>query len=88
MVNPNGSVNTTCRRRCSSDDECKSLLGDERYICQKPSNNEDDWGCLLPPPSADCPVDLPAFVDSDQLDLARCLMIAAPCPMTSSRRGC
>lgn len=75
IVNPNGSINTTCRRRCLADEECQEVLGDERYICQKPSNNEADWGCLLPPPTQGCPDDLPPFVDSDQLDLARCLMV-------------
>lgn len=52
--NPNGSINTSCRRHCTTDSECQEALGDERATCQKLSGNPDDYGCLLPPATAGC----------------------------------
>src|SRR5690606_33024302 len=34
-INPNGSINSSCRRRCTTDEECKVLFGDDKYFCQK-----------------------------------------------------
>lgn len=67
--NPNGSLNTSCRRLCTADAECQQLFGDPRYICQKPSASPTDWGCVLPPSTADCPLSLPPVLGGD--DLAR-----------------
>ena len=69
---PNGSINTSCRRRCTTDQECKDLFGDPRYICQKLSGNQLDWGCLLPPATQDCPATVPAILDGTNLDLFAC----------------
>ena len=74
IENPNGSLNTTCRRGCTTDDECRTALGDPSYSCQMPSANPGDWGCLRPPATESCPDTLPLFVEGEQLDLARCLM--------------
>ncbi|MBL8785509.1 MAG: hypothetical protein JNJ59_11445 [Deltaproteobacteria bacterium] len=76
VTNPNGSINTTCRRRCTGDAECKTLFGDDKYVCQKPSANQADWGCIRPPDSADtavCPDELPPFLDGNNLDLFPCI---------------
>lgn len=73
VTNPNGSVNTTCRRRCTTDDECRSLFGDPLYVCQKPSANQADWGCLRPPDSVTCPDELPPYLTGENLDLFPCI---------------
>ena len=72
-TNPNGSVNTTCRRRCLDDQECKDLFGDPAFVCQKPSNSQADWGCIRPPDSATCPDELPEFLDGNNIDLFPCI---------------
>ncbi|MDP6943848.1 MAG: hypothetical protein QF464_06820, partial [Myxococcota bacterium] len=73
MENPNGSINTDCKRRCTTDEECQTLFSDERYICQKPSGNRSDWGgCILPPMTDGCPAVLPAYLTNDTLGLFPC----------------
>lgn len=69
---PNGSINTLCHRGCTTDEECQELFGDPRYVCQKPSGNQRDWGCLLPPATTDCPATVPAILDGSNLDLFAC----------------
>lgn len=73
VTNPNGSINTTCRRRCTTDDECKVLFGDDKFVCQKPSANQADWGCIRPPDSTECPDELPEFLTGDNIDLFPCI---------------
>jgi len=73
VKNPNGSINTTCRRRCTTDLECQNLFGDPLYLCQKPSQNQGDWGCIRPPDSVNCPDELPPFLTGDNLDLFPCI---------------
>ena len=73
VQNPNGSINTTCRRSCTNDQECAALFGDPSYICHQPSANTADWGCLRPPDSTTCPDELPAFLTSDNIDLFPCI---------------
>ncbi len=72
LVHPNGSVNTECKRRCASDEECQAIFQYERYFCQRPSGNQADWGCVLPPQTSECPAELPKFLDSSNLDLFPC----------------
>lgn len=75
--NPNGSLNSSCVRRCKDDAECQTKLNDTAAVCWKPSTNQEDWGCMLPPQVAGCPASgsLPAFLDSETtgLDNFRCL---------------
>lgn len=73
LTNPNGSVNGKCRRRCLTDQECQTALGDARYTCQKPDANAESWGCLLPPDTADCPATTPAQLGPADLALAHCI---------------
>jgi hypothetical protein len=73
LISPNGSVNSSCKRRCKTDGECQTLFGDATFVCQKPSSNEEDWGCIRPPDSASCPNELPPFLDSNNLDLFPCI---------------
>ena len=72
VTNPNGSVNTECKRRCTTDEECQDLFGDDRYECLK-VGGQADWGCLLPPKTEDCPDELPAIIDTSNIDLFPCL---------------
>lgn len=72
-VNPNGSINTYCSRRCTNDQECKDLFKDDAYVCQKLSQNPEDWGCLRPPETEGCPDTLPPYLTGDNLDLFPCL---------------
>lgn len=72
MTHPNGSINTECKRRCASDEECQAVFQDERYFCQQPSGNQADWGCVLPPQTSECPTEMPAYLDSTNLDLFPC----------------
>ena len=69
---PNGSINSSCRLQCASDQDCQSHFGESGYICQKPSSSESHWGCILPPMTADCPETVPSVVDADSLDLFAC----------------
>jgi len=75
IENPNGSINSTCRRRCTTDEECKTVFGDNNYLCQKPSSNQRDWGCMLPPATSGCPADIGelGYLTNDNLDLFRCI---------------
>ena len=77
LENPNNTVNSSCRRRCTTDTECQSLFGDPTYFCQKPSNNQADWGCIRPPDTATCPDVLPEFLEksatTDNINLFPCL---------------
>ncbi len=73
VENPNGSINTTCRRRCTTDAECKDVFADDKFVCQKPSNNQADWGCIRPPDSSTCPDELPEFLDGTNIDLFPCI---------------
>ena len=73
VTNPNGSINTTCRRRCTTDSECQTLFGDPLFKCQQPSANQADWGCIRPPDSQTCPDTLPPFLTSENLNLFPCI---------------
>ncbi|MEZ4268352.1 MAG: hypothetical protein R3F39_18465 [Myxococcota bacterium] len=73
VENPNGSLNTTCRRACTADAECQQLFGDPRYVCQKLSRSPSDWGCILPPSTADCPASLPPVLGGDDLAQFPCI---------------
>ncbi|TNF29285.1 MAG: hypothetical protein EP329_16180 [Deltaproteobacteria bacterium] len=73
VENPNGTLNSQCVRHCTEDADCRALFDDERYVCQKPSANQQDWGCIRPPLTADCPESLPSVLDASNLDLFRCL---------------
>lgn len=77
LENPNGTVNSSCRRRCTTDPECQTLFGDPTYFCQKPSSNQADWGCIRPPDTATCPDTLPEFLEKnasvDNINLFPCL---------------
>jgi len=74
LVNPNGTLNTSCQRRCATDQECKDLFGDSRYVCLKPAGNT---GCVLPPPNDDCPDEMPPFLEKndtvDNTNLFKCI---------------
>ena len=72
QTNPNGSVNSYCVRRCTTDEDCRQLFGADDYFCQKPSNNTADWGCMAPPATAGCPGGVPPVLDGTNLDLFRC----------------
>ncbi|MFO0747427.1 MAG: hypothetical protein U1F43_17435 [Myxococcota bacterium] len=73
-VNPNGSLNTGCQRECNTDEECKVAFGDDRYVCVNVSGNS---GCVVPAPTADCPDELPPFLEKnesvDNTDLFGCI---------------
>jgi len=73
VTNPNGSPNTSCRRRCATDEDCASVFGDAAYRCQKPSASPEDWGCLRDPDSINCPDELPEFLDGNNIDLFPCI---------------
>lgn len=73
LSNPNGSINSFCRRTCTEDDECQAILGDDGY-CQKPSDDQADWNCQVRLPTTQCPTSLPAFVDASNLDVLPCLL--------------
>lgn len=74
LVNPNGTLNTSCQRRCDTDQECQDLFGDPRYICLKPAGNT---GCVLPPPNSDCPDTMPPYLEKnesvDNTNLFKCI---------------
>jgi hypothetical protein len=73
VENPNGSLNTTCRRGCTTDIECQQVFDDPRYICQKLSGSPADWGCLLPPTTANCPAQVGPVLDVSTIDQFACL---------------
>ena len=81
IVNPNGTLNTSCRRGCKTDQECQNVFGDSRYVCQKTSGNQKDWGCLLPPYTVECPDEdgdgeidpVPSVLDKTNLDKFACI---------------
>ncbi len=73
LTNPNGTKNSQCVRRCTSDSECQQAFSDPSYVCQKPSQTQSDWGCIRPPETSECPADIPAVLTGDNLDLFGCL---------------
>lgn len=73
VENPNGTLNTTCRRGCTNDLECQQVFDDPRYICQKLSGSPADWGCLLPPATANCPATVGPVLDLSTIDQFGCL---------------
>lgn len=73
LENPNGTVNSSCRRRCESDAECQSAFNDDLAFCLMPSTNRADWGCIRPPRTAGCPADLPPVLTGDNIDNFGCL---------------
>jgi hypothetical protein len=73
VTNPNGTLNTTCRRDCATDLECQQVFDDPRYICQKLSGSPLDWGCLLPPSTANCPATVGPVLDLGTIDQFACL---------------
>ena len=72
LVNPNGTVNSQCVRHCTTDEECVTLFGDPSYICQKPSANQADWGCIRPPATSDCPATVPPVLDKTNISQFPC----------------
>lgn len=72
IVNPNGTINTTCRRLCTSDQECIDTYGDPDYICQNPGASAEGWGCLRPPQTGGCPAKLPPYLTTETLDEFKC----------------
>ncbi|PKN57569.1 MAG: hypothetical protein CVU56_10325 [Deltaproteobacteria bacterium HGW-Deltaproteobacteria-14] len=72
VENPNGTINSECTRHCTTDEECQVLFGDTTYVCQKPSNNQADWGCIRPPATSTCPTTVPAVLDATNIDLFPC----------------
>jgi len=66
-VNPNGSINTSCIRRCDTDDDCQQLFDDSRYVCRAATR-----GCVLEPDRDFCPDTVPAVLDSSNLHLFPC----------------
>jgi hypothetical protein len=71
-LNPNGSYNTECHRRCLTDAECQTVFGDPRYTCQI-AGSQDDWSCLLPPKTDGCPDSLGPVLTADELPQFPCL---------------
>jgi hypothetical protein len=72
IVNPNGSVNTSCQRGCQTDDDCQSYYGND-YICLTPGDSPESWGCVRPPQTASCPSTLPPYITADNLEQFSCL---------------
>ncbi len=72
IENPNGSVNTACRRLCTTDAECQDFLSDATAICNQPSPNEQQWGCLIPPATSECPASFGAVLSGGDLELSPC----------------
>ena len=74
---PNGSINTSCRRRCTTDVECQTIFGDPTFVCQKPDTTQSGWGCVRPPDTGSCPDVLPEFLEKnatvDNIQLFPCL---------------
>jgi hypothetical protein len=79
MTNPNGSVNSHCRYKCESDEDCIAQFGDPSAECKAPGGDEFQRGCLIPPlTSSICEgIELPLYVESaqDNLDLFPCLAV-------------
>jgi len=63
-VNPNNSINTTCRRLCDTDQDCADFFGDTGFQCLKPGGSSDS-GCLKQPDSSGCDTDLPPFLSTE-----------------------
>lgn len=63
IVNPNGSVNTSCRRLCNSDADCAAQFGDPSFECLQPGGS-GDTGCLKQPDTQACPANLPSVLTS------------------------
>jgi hypothetical protein len=72
IVNPNGSINSTCRRTCQTDAECRDTFGRDRLICLTPGDDPSESGCADPPRTEGCPAELPLFLTAEQRDLWRC----------------
>ncbi len=70
-VNPNGTLNSSCVRQCASDAECQTVFESADYKCTFPGTVNS--ACVRQPTTAGCPAELPAFLDSDNLDLFPCL---------------
>jgi hypothetical protein len=67
-VNCNGSINTSCRRTCTTDAECDTALVDAAagascaadpatcvFQCLSPAGSVEQSGCVRRPPTATCP---------------------------------
>ena len=75
LRNPNDSpfhqsVNSKCRRTCSTDQECKDAFGPD-YQCLMPG--QESSGCVLPPATKGCPDTLPPVLSGKNLDLFPCM---------------
>jgi len=64
VSNPNGSINESCKRRCSSDEDCQHAFGDPALRCLHPGEAENS-GCVYDPPTAGCPDVLPPFLQKN-----------------------
>ena len=63
LTNANGSVNSSCRISCETDEQCIAQFG-SRARCVAPGGDLSSGGCLSPPPVDGCPSDLPCTVSS------------------------
>ena len=87
--NCNGSLNSHCRLRCSTDEQCDAaLLGAAsgeaclenpescQYRCLSPSGNPDNSACVIRPPTTACPETLPAFMTAENAaELLPCAVV-------------
>jgi hypothetical protein len=80
QTNANGSLNSTCRYKCTDDAGCMDAFSQdpsEVFQCIKPGGDPDAAGCLQPPNVADCPTDLPCVVSTADgtLDELACTLV-------------
>lgn len=84
MINPNGSLNSACRKTCSVDADCADGYPtgpDLIYACAAPGGDQSLRGCLVTVPIAGCPASLPEIADATTAagltvgELAGCLSI-------------
>jgi hypothetical protein len=80
LTNANGSLNSTCRYKCSDNAECEDTFSQDPadvFQCIKPGGDPDAAGCLQPPAVANCPTDLPCVVstEDDNIDLFQCTAV-------------
>lgn len=78
LYNANGSLNSTCQIFCGKGlstmtearevgtERCREWFGDDTMVCQVP--DLPNSGCLKPPDTAGCPVELPAVLPAYEAD--------------------
>ena len=81
IQNDNCSINSLCRKHCTTNQECRDLFepdvpkDQQRMICYVPGGTTvEKAGCMVPPATNDCPPpdQLPAVLDQAHLDLFHC----------------